>query len=371
VRIRNAALALEARGEPVIRLEGGEPYMGTPEHVVEALAKAARDGKTRYPPSDGIPPLRRRLLERIVVKNGFTAVTEEAILVTCGAAQGLFAAFSIAVDPGDDVLIPSPYWTPIPDMIALHGGRPVEAPLTDAHGGAQVRAALEQAMTPKTTLLFFNTPVNPTGRVFTVDEVEAVAEFADEHDLLVISDEAYQDLVWGPHPHVSIGTLPEMGERTISVFTLSKSFAMTGFRVGWLVLPEPFRPAAKRAVLYGSNGVPTPNQWAALAALDTPGSLLDEWRSGYVARRDALAAALHRAGFSDERPDGALYLFPTYPASLGTGSERAAADLLDRLKIAAVPGTAFGQAGQGRLRFSFSVPEERIAKTAEALSALS
>ncbi|HKC24567.1 MAG TPA: aminotransferase class I/II-fold pyridoxal phosphate-dependent enzyme [Thermoanaerobaculia bacterium] len=370
MRIRNAALALEARGEPVIRLEGGEPYPPTPENVVEALATAARDGKTRYPNSDGIAPLRKRLLERIIVKNAFTEVTLDSILVTCGAAQGLFAAFSAVIDPGDDVLLPSPFWTPIADMIALHGGHPVEASLLDAQGGDAVRAALEAALTPKTKVLFFNTPVNPSGRVFTSDEIEAVADFALEHDLVVISDEAYQDLVWGPHPHVSIGTLPEMCERTISVFTLSKTYAMTGFRVGWLVLPEPFRPAARRAVLYGSNGVPTPNQWAALAALDTPASLLDEWRRGYLTRRDALSDAIARAGFSRETPDGALYLFARLPESLGGGSERAAAELLDRAKISTVPGAAFGAAGEGRIRMSFSVPEERIARATEAFAAL-
>ena len=370
VRIRNIALALEAKGEPVIRLEGGEPYPPTPPHVVEALAQAARDGKTRYPSSDGILPLRKRLLERVIVKNGFTDATLDSILVTCGAAQGLFASFAITIDPGDDVLLPSPYWTPIADMIALQGGHPVEAPLLDAHGPDAVRAALQAALTPKTKVLFFNTPVNPSGRVFTGPEIEAVADFASDNELVVISDEAYQDLVWGRHPHLSIATLPDMSERTISVFTLSKSYAMTGLRVGWLVLPQAFRPAARRAVLYGSNGVPTPNQWAALAALDTPGSLTEEWRAGYLRRRDALSDALASAGFSREQPDGALYLFPRLPVSLDENAERAAADLLERFRIAAVPGTAFGQAGRGRIRMSFSVPEERIEKARQALAGL-
>jgi aspartate aminotransferase len=367
VRIRNTALALEAKGEPVIRLEGGEPYPPTPVWVVEALANAARDGHTRYPNSDGIPPLRRRLLERVIVRNGFTAATLESILVTCGAAQGLAAAFAATVDRGDDVLLPAPFWTPIADMIALYGGRPVEVPMLGVRGGEAVRAALEAAITPKTHVLFFNTPVNPTGRVFTRDEVAAIADFAEDHDLVVISDEAYQDLVYGPSPHVSIGALPDMAERTISVFTLSKSFAMTGFRVGWLVLPEPFRGAAKRAVLYGSNGVPTPNQWAGLAAVETPRSVIDEWRRGYVERRDALANGLIRAGFTVEMPHGALYLFPKLPESMGSDSAKAAAELLEKRKIACVPGSAFGACGEGHLRMSFSVPEERIARAVEAL----
>jgi aspartate aminotransferase len=368
--MRNTALALEARGEPVIRLEGGEPYHPTPPHVVEALAQAARDGKTRYPASDGILPLRKRLLERIVVKNGFTEATLEGILVTCGGAQGLFAAFSATVDPGDDVLVPSPYWTPIADMIALFGGRLVEANVLDAHGPDAVKAALESSITEKTKLLYFNSPVNPTGRVFTRPEVEAIADFAEDHDLVVISDEAYQDLVYGPHPHVSIGALPDMCERTIGVFTLSKTFAMTGFRVGWMLVPEPFRAAARRAVLYGSNGVATPNQWAAVAALDTPGALLDEWRRGYVARRDALSNALAKAGFSKETPEGALYLFPKLPPALGESSEAAASTLLTKHHVASVPGSAFGASGEGRVRVSFSVPEERIARAEEALQAL-
>jgi aspartate/methionine/tyrosine aminotransferase len=354
----------------VIRLEGGEPYPRTPPHIVEALAQSAREGKTRYPSSDGILPLRRRILERLIVKNGFTQATIDSVLVTCGAAQALAAAFAVAVDPGDDVLLPSPFWTPIADMIALNGGRPIEVPLLEARGGDAVRAALEAAVTPKTQVVFFNTPVNPSGRVFTIEEIAAVADFAEDHDLVVISDEAYQDLVYGSTPHVSIASLPDMCERTISVFTLSKSFAMTGFRVGWMVLPEPFRAGARRAVLYGSNGVPTPNQWAGLAALDTPGALLDEWRRGYVMRRDALAGALESAGFEVDRPEGALYLLPRLPERLGSDSVKAAADLLQRHRIASVPGVAFGAVAEGRIRLSFSVPEERIEKAVEALASL-
>lgn len=373
VKVRNAAMAMEARGETVLRLEGGEPFAATPPAAVEALGRAAREGKTRYAPSAGVPELRERLLERVRTRNGLTDPALgalDALFVTNGGTQGLAAAFSATVDPGDDVLLFSPYWTPIADMIALFGGRPVPVPSEAAAGPEALRAALESAATERTRLLYFNSPTNPTGRVYSPDEIRGVAAFARERDLVVVSDEAYEELIYDGTPHLSLGALPGLAERTLSVFTLSKTFSMTGLRVGWLVVPPPFRSAVATAVLYGSNGVATPNQWAGLAALDTPREVLDDWRAGYVKRRDALVSALRESGFSIVPPAGALYAFPELPASLGRDSARAAEDLLARCRIASVPGAAFGREGEGHVRMSFSVPEERIAAAAAALRRL-
>jgi aspartate aminotransferase len=211
--------------------------------------------------------------------------------------------------------------------------------------------------------------VNPTGEVFTRAEVEEISRFVFEHGLAVISDEAYEDLIYEGEGHVSPASLPGMEERTISVFTLSKTFSMTGWRAGYVIVPERYRTAMKTVVLYSINGVSTPTQWAALEALSLPDEMLREAREGYRRRRDNLAAGLRAAGFEVETPRAALYLFPKIPAFLGSDSRAAAETLLDGARVATVPGLVFGPEGEGHLRFSFSVAEDMIAGGVEALAA--
>ena len=369
-RIRNAAMEMEARGEPLIRLEGGEPFGATPAPIAEALGRAALEGKTRYAPTAGIPELRQRLLQKVIVKNAFRAATLDSILVTNGAAQGIFAALSVLVDPGTEVLLLSPYWTPYADMVRVHGGVPVEVPVLGLEGPQPLAEAVARAITPKTRVLLFNSPVNPTGRLFTPLEVEAIAELAEDKELTVIADEAYEELVYDHSAHVSMASLPDMFERTITAFTFSKTFAMTGLRVGYLVAPPAALPALRSAILYGSNGVATPNQWAAVAAFDTPASIREEWRRGYVKRRDRLCEGLRSAGFEVAPTKAALYLFARLPVALGTDSAAAAERLLKEARLSCVPGSAFGAAGEGHVRMSFSVPEETIERAVDALKQL-
>ena len=224
-------------------------------------------------------------------------------------------------------------------------------------------------MTPKTKVLYWNSPVNPTGEVFTRAEIEGMSRFVFDHGLAVISDEAYEDLIYEGEGHVSPASLPGMEERTISVFTLSKTFSMTGWRAGYVIVPERYRVAMQTVVLYSINGVSTPTQWAALEALSLPDEFLREAREGYRSRRDRLAAGLRIAGFDVPAPRAALYLFPKIPSFLGTDSRAAAQTLLEGAKVATVPGMVFGPEGEGHLRFSFSVAEDMIAGGVEALSA--
>jgi aspartate aminotransferase len=282
--------------------------------------------------------------------------------------QGLFAAFATLLDPGDEVLMFSPYWTPIMDLIAYHQAKAVLVP-TDAARGEGLAKTLARLTTSRTKVLYWNCPNNPTGDVFSRREVEEVAEFARRSNLAVISDEAYEDLVYEGEPNVAIASLPGMYERTITTFTLSKSYSMTGWRLGYVIAPARYQSAVKTVVLYSTNGVSTPTQWAAVEALSRGTEFVAEWKAGYRSRRDRLVAGLRAAGFALESPRAALYLFPKLPSWLGTDSREAARTLLDEAKIATVPGVVFGPEGEGHLRFSFSVSEEMITGGVEALAA--
>lgn len=369
VQVRNRVMELLAAGQKVHRFEGGEPYMTTPEAIKRAMEDALARNETRYAPSSGIPELRRAIVEKVRRKNRIPADDESPIVVN-GGMHGLFAAFATLLDPGDEVLTFSPYWTPIVDVITWNGGVPVLVP-TERARASGISATLARLVTPRTKVLYWNSPNNPTGDVFSRSEVEEVCAFIAKSGLAMISDEAYEDLIYEGDEHVSPASLPGMSERTLSVFTLSKTYSMTGWRAGYVIAPERYRSPIATAVLYSINGVSTPTQWAALQALSMGEGFLEEWKTGYRRRRDRLVEGLRAAGFEVEKPRAALYLFPKIPASLGSDSRAAAATLLDAARVATVPGLVFGPEGEGHLRFSFSVPEKTIEEGVEALRAFS
>jgi aspartate aminotransferase len=369
VRVRNRVMELLGEGRKVWRFEGGEPWMDTPDPVKAAMGDALARNQTRYAPSSGIPELRAAIHEKVVSRNGIPADPEAPIVVN-GGMQGLFAAFATLLDPGDEVLMLSPYWTPILDLVAYHQATPVLVPAVAARRSG-LAAALAAKTTPRTKVLYWNSPNNPTGDVSTRSETEAVAAFARERGLAVISDEAYEDLVYEGEPCVAMASLPGMYERTITCYTLSKSYSMTGWRLGYVVAPKHYRSAIQTVVLYSTNGVSTPTQWAGVEALSRGTEFVGPWRAGYRARRDRLVAGLSAAGFAIEPPRAALYLFPKTPAWLPADSRAAARLLLDEARIATVPGIVFGPEGEGHLRFSFSVSDEMIAGGVEALAAFS
>jgi len=368
VNVRNRVLELLELGETVWRFEGGEPYMPTPQSVKDAMQRALQRNQTRYAPSSGLPELRTAIVAKVARRNGIPADRESPIVVN-GGMHGLFAAFATLLNPGDEVLVFSPYWTPIVDVIAYHDAVPVRVPTADARREGIYRT-LERALTPRTKVLYWNSPANPTGHVFTRAAVEEMSRFVFDNGLAVISDEAYEDLIYEGEGHVSPASLPGMEERTISVFTFSKTYSMTGWRAGYVIVPERYRTAMRTVVLYSINGVSTPTQWAALEALTLPDEFLREAKEGYRRRRDRLAAGLAAAGFEGETPRAALYLFPKIPSYLGEDSKTAAQTLLDSARVATVPGIVFGPEGEGHLRFSFSVSEDMIAGGIQALATL-
>jgi aspartate aminotransferase len=341
--------------------------MSTPQPIKDAMTQALARNETRYAPSSGVAELRRAIVAKAREKNGIPA-DDEASIVVNGGMHGLFAAFATLLDPGDEVLMFSPYWTPIVDVVAYHGAKPVLVS-TDEARREGLGAALAKRRTPKTKLLYWNSPTNPTGDVFSRAECEEACAFVRDAGLALISDEAYEDLIYEGDPHVSPASFPGMFDRTITVFTLSKTYSMTGWRAGYVLTPKRWRTAMQTIVLYSINGVSTPTQWAMIEALRLSDDFLREAKRGYRRRRDALVQGLKAAGFEIEAPRAALYLFPRIPAALGSDSAKAAQALLDGPRVATVPGVVFGPEGEGHLRFSFSVPEETIAGGVEALKA--
>jgi aspartate aminotransferase len=356
VNIRNRVMELRAQGASVYQFEGGEPYRPTPEYIKQAVTEALKENKTRYAPSSGIPELRQAIADKARTRNQIPAKLEN-VLVVNGGMQGLFAAFQSIVNPGEEVLVFSPYWTPIKDLVAHCQGRIVLVPTEEARrdGFAQT---LSRYASSNTRAIYFNTPTNPSGIVMSRTEAEAVARFALERDLVVIADEAYEDIVYDEE-HVSIASLEGMFERTITCFTMSKSFAMTGWRIGYAVAGEPWMTGMRKALLYSSNGVSTPTQWAALAAFTTASDFLETSRAAYRERRDLLVAGLNELGLSCTPPAGAFYAFPDISRISGNSRE-ASEFLLNRAQVATVPGAVFGPDGEGHVRFSFSTSLETI-----------
>ena len=356
VNIRNRIMKLREQGATVYQFEGGEPYMNTPDFVKEAMKRALDDNKTRYAPSSGIPELRAAIADKLRTNNNIPAQANDVMIMN-GGMQGLFGAFQSVVNPGEEVLVFSPYWTPIKDLIAHCEGRAVLVPTATARAEGFEKTLASYA-TDRTRAIYYNTPQNPTGVVFTRDEARAVARFAHDRDLIVLADEAYEDLVYEGE-HFSIASVEGMFERTITIFTLSKSYAMTGWRLGYTVAAEPWMTGMRKTTLYSSNGVSTPTQWAALAAFTTESDMLETNRIAYQQRRDLLLAGLNELGLTCEKPAGAFYAFPDV-SRVSRDSREAAEILLDRAQVATVPGVVFGPEGESHLRFSFSTSIENI-----------
>jgi aspartate aminotransferase len=363
VQIRNKVMELRAEGLQVHALNGGEPYFETPDAIKFAAVKALAENQTHYAPSSGLLPLRQALVEKLAARNGIHATSDE-VIATVGGMQGLYAAFQCVLDPGDDALIFSPYWTPITDLVTGAQARPLLVPTVSARRNG-VRKTLEQFSTPQTRAIYYNTPQNPGGVVFTRAEAEEVAAFAMARDLIVIADEAYEDLVYDG-THFSIASLPGMAERTITCYTFSKTYAMTGWRAGYAVAKEPFMTALRKIVLYSTNGVATPVQYAMIEALRTPQAEIARRCGEYRKRRDLLVAGLNEVGLECPPPAGAFYAFPN-AEKIHKNSRTAAQILLDKAHIATIPGSVFGAQGEGHLRFGYALPMKEIEDCVEAL----
>jgi aspartate/methionine/tyrosine aminotransferase len=368
------------------RLDQGDVSFDAPETFKQAVAKAMTDNRTHYLPSSGIPPLRKAFAEKMRKKNGIPIGSDEEVIVTNGGTHGLFAVFQAILEPGDEVIIPDPEWPPTMAIVKQAGGVPVQVPLREDIGWRWNIAEVEKAITPKTRVLYLNSPNNPTGGVLTRDDLEQLAAIAKERDLLVVSDEAYEDVVYKGE-HVSIASLPGMYDRTIPVYTMSKSYAITGVRVGYFAMKDPaLRDRGAKVVLYSTTNVSSIAQYGAVGAMEGSQQCIDDFKTELLFRRDMFYKGIQEAApgvFSGTPPDGAFYAFLKINADFAknagiTGpslSWAMAEFLIKNARIGCVPGVDFGANSEGYLRFCTCRSREELtgalASMKEALSRVS
>ena len=357
------ARRLKAAGVPVIGFGAGEPDFPTPDHIVDAAALAMKDpAMHHYTPSAGLPELREAVVASM--EGDGVAVDPSQVVVTNGAKQAVFTAFQILLDPGDEVLIPAPYWVTYPTAVELAGGVPTFVPTDDRAGFFVTVEQLEQARSSRTKALLFVSPSNPTGAVYPRDRMEAIGRWAAEHGLWIVTDEIYNRLVYDGTTFFSMpAVVPEVADRTVLINGVSKTYAMTGWRVGWLVGPSQVAEAAIRLQSHVSSNVSNVSQAAALAALTGPDDAADEMRAAFDRRRKTMVSMLNDvSGIQCPTPGGAFYTFPNVSGLLGVdlagktaaSSLELAALLLDEIQIAVVPGEAFGAPGYVRLSFALT-----------------
>jgi aspartate/methionine/tyrosine aminotransferase len=374
------AKALKAKGEDVIGFGAGEPDFPTPAHIVEAAAAACRDPRNhRYTPAAGLPELREAIAAKTARDSGFDVAAAQ-VLVTNGGKQAVEEAFATLLDPGDEVLLPAPYWTTYPEVVRLAGGVPVEVQTTPESGYKVTVEQLERALTPRTKVLLFVSPSNPTGAVYNELEVRALGTWADERGLWVVTDEIYEHLVYGSAQFHSMPVLvPELAERCVIVNGVAKTYAMTGWRVGWLIGPPDVVKAAVNLQSHSTSNVCNVAQRAALAAVSGGLEDVKVMRSVYDRRRRAIVAALSDLpGVLCPEPEGAFYAFPSFAGVLGrplgglgnapATSLELAELVLEEAKVAFVPGEAFGAPGCGR--FTYALADDDLAEGMARLAKL-
>ena len=379
LKVDAKAKALKAAGEPVIGFGAGEPDFPTPAHVVEAAAAACREVRNhRYSPAGGLPEL-REAIATVTRRDSGLDVPAGRVLVTNGGKHAVYNAFAALLDPGDEVLLPAPYWTTYPEPIALAGGVPVVIP-TDVSSGFKVSVdQLDAATTPRTKVLLFVSPSNPSGAVYDPGQVEAIGRWAVERGIWVVTDEIYEHLTYAGNRHVSMPVVvPELADRCVVLNGVAKTYAMTGWRVGWMIGPADVVAAATNLQSHQTSNVANVSQRAAVAALEAGLDDVARMREAYDRRRLAMHSLLSAIdGVTCMEPEGAFYAFPGFAGVLGrsiggrvvTDTLALSEALLEEAKVAVVPGEAFGTPGYARLSFALGDDDlaEGVARIAEVL----
>ncbi|WP_062076950.1 pyridoxal phosphate-dependent aminotransferase [Demequina globuliformis] len=364
------AKALKAAGRPVIGFGAGEPDFPTPEHIVEAAVEAARDPKNhRYTPAGGLPELKQAIADKTKRDSGYE-IDPASVLVTNGGKQAVFQAFAAILDPGDEVILPAPYWTTYPEAIGLTGATTVEVFAGAEQNYLVTVEQLEQARTDRTKALLFCSPSNPTGAVYTPEQTKAIGEWALEHGIWVITDEIYEHLLYdGAQFTPILREVPELTDTTIVLNGVAKTFAMTGWRVGWMQGPQDVIKAATNFQSHLTSNVANVSQRAAIAALTGPLDEVYAMREAFDRRRQTMVSMLREIdGFTVPTPQGAFYAYPSVEGWMGrtlrgreiTSSIDLAAVILDEAEVAVVPGEAFGPSGY--LRLSYALADADLAE---------
>jgi aspartate aminotransferase len=362
LKVDAKAKALQAQGHPVISYAAGEPDFQTPANIVDAAERAVMDPKNyKYTPAAGLPELREAIAVKTLRDSGLAAKASQ-VIVTNGGKQAVYQSFATLLDPGDEVLLPTPYWTTYPEAIKLAGGVPVDVFAGSDQGYLLTVAQLEAARTDRTKVLLFVSPSNPTGAVYSAAQVKEIGEWADSHGLWVISDEIYQNLVYDGIKAISIvEAVPALADRTILVNGVAKSYAMTGWRLGWMVGPDDAIKAASNLQSHLSSNVSNISQRAAIEALTGPQDQVEVMRQAFEKRRNVIVAELNKIkGLHCPMPEGAFYVYPDVTGLLNrawggvtpTTSLELANLILDQAEVAIVPGEAFGPSGYLRLSYA-------------------
>jgi aspartate aminotransferase len=340
--VTNQAKAMIAKGEEVYALAGGEPEVDTPDFIKAAAIQALQEGRTKYTPAGGIPELREALSAKLLVDNNLTYDPKE-ICVTAGAKMACFNAILAVVEEGDEVIIPSPYWVSYPEMVRLAGGVPVIVETMESTGWKMTARQFEEAMTPATKMVILNSPGNPTGAVYTAAELRAIGEIALEEDIVILSDEIYEKLIYGEAKHVSIASLSDdLRNLTITVNGFSKAYSMTGWRLGYTAAPKHFADAIDKIQNHTVSNATTFAQYGGLAALQGDQGFIEDLCGEYDVKRQFMLARLKAvSNIRVVEPHGAFYFF-VYTGNMGLKSMNLCDKLLSRYKVAAVPGVAFG-----------------------------
>ena len=358
------AKALKAAGRPVVVFGAGEPDFPTPDYIVEAAVEAAREPRNhRYTPAGGLPELKEAIARKTLRDSG-VSVAASQVLVTNGGKQAIYNAFATLLDPGDEVIVPAPYWTTYPEAIRLAGGVPVDVVTDETTGYLASVEQLEAARTERTKVLLFVSPSNPTGAVYSPEQVEAIGRWALENGLWVLTDEIYEHLVYGDARFTSIlKAVPELADKTVIVNGVAKTYAMTGWRVGWMIGPADVVKAATNLQSHATSNVSNVAQVAALAAVSGDLSAVAEMKVAFDRRRQTIVKMLNEIpGVLCPEPEGAFYVYPSVKALLGkelrgqrpqTSAELATL-ILDEAEVAVVPGEAFGTPGYLRLSYALS-----------------
>ncbi len=363
IAVTSRALEMQRAGIDVLSMAAGEPDFDTPAHVVRAAKAAIDAGKTRYTQVQGIPELREAIAAKLLRENSLH-YTPEQVTVGNGGKQSLFNAFFALLDPGDEVLIPAPYWVSYPEMVRFAGGVPVAVQTEAADGYALDVQALRAAITPRTKMIVLNSPGNPTGAVFPEATLRAVAELAQEHNLFIVTDEMYEHIIYD-HQHVSIARFAP--EHTLTVNGASKAYAMTGWRIGYAAGPLPLIKAINAIQGQSTSNASSVSQWAATTAIADSREFIEMARGKFQQRRDRIVAGLNAIGLSTPTPDGAFYVLAD-TTRIHPDELEATRIILDEAKVAVVPGTDF--LAPGRVRLSYATSLETIDAVLKRLWAL-
>lgn len=371
VAISDKANALKAAGHDIIALAGGDPNFTTAAHIIEAGIAAIQNGHTNYPaPSKGIAPALEAIAQKIATDSGVNINPLTDVVITPGGKWALALALRAILNPSDEVLILSPTWVSYTPLIQLSGGIPVTVPLPSADNFRLTADLLEKAITPQTKAIMVNSPNNPTGRVLTHAEADALAQVAIAHDLYVVYDELYEKLIFEKRPHIALMGLPGMAERTLTINGLSKGYAMTGWRLGWLVGPTAVMKLAAKMHSQTVTAAAHFTMYAAIAALQGDQTAVETMRQAYQQRRDYMVRALNQMpNITCRSPEGAFYLFPHFPHSQCNSIELADT-LLEKAGIACTPGIAFGASGEKHVRFSIATSMEELERAVERIAAI-